>query len=85
MVDIIIGPVITLILLIIVIYIALKVGKGLIGLIINSVVGLIVLGITNFLPFIDIEINLWSVLIVALGGIPGLVLVALLDFFGILF
>lgn len=81
----IIGFVITAILLIIVVYVALKIGKGLIGLIINSVIGIIALLVTNFLPFINIQINIWSVLIVVLGGIPGLIIVALLSFFGILF
>jgi hypothetical protein len=78
MVEIIVlGPIITLILLILVIIIALKMGKSIVFLIINSVIGLIALTIVNFLPIINVTINIWSILIVALGGLPGLVILIL--------
>lgn len=79
------GPIITIILLIIIIFIALKFGRFIVGLAINSLIGLLILFLLNFLPFINIDINIWSILIVALAGIPGIALLILLDLAGIAF
>jgi len=79
------GPLLTLLVLILVIFIAIKLGKEIVWLALNSVIGLIVLILINFLPFINIDINIWSILIVAIGGIPGIALVILLDLLGIAF
>ena len=80
-----VGPVLTFILIALVIIVALKFGKGIIWLAINSIIGIVALVLLNYLPFINIVINIWSVLIVALGGIPGIILVILLSHFGIMF
>ena len=77
------GPLITLVLLVVIIIISLKFGKFIVSLAINSLVGLAILFLLNFLPFINIDINIWSILIVALGGVPGLALLILLDIAGI--
>jgi hypothetical protein len=79
------GPVLTFIFIALIIIVALKLGKGIIWLIINSIIGIVVLVLLNYLPFVNIVINIWSVLIVALGGIPGIILVILLSHFGIAF
>lgn len=79
------GPVLTFLLIALLVIIVWKLGKGIIWLVVNSVIGLVVLVLLNFLPFINITINIWSVLIVALGGIPGIILVILLSHFGIAF
>ncbi len=52
--------------------------------IINAVLGLIVLAIAGFLGF-DVAVSPIVVLVVAVGGIPGALLVLLLAHFGVLF
>ena len=79
------GPIITAILVLVLLFIVLKMGKSIIWLVINSIIGILVLIAINFLPFVNVTINIWSVLIVALGGIPGIVLVIALSYFGIAF
>ncbi len=79
------GPVLSLLLLFAVIYLAIKAGKAVIWLIVNGILGIIAITLLNFFPVIQININFWSVLIAALGGIPGIILLILLDVFGIAF
>jgi hypothetical protein len=81
----ILGPLITIILLVIVIFVALKMGKSLAILIVNSVIGLIMLWLVNLLPIVNVAINFWSIIIVALGGVPGLILLVILDLLKIAF
>jgi hypothetical protein len=80
-----IGPVLTLFLLVLLVIVAWKLGKGIVWLAINSLIGIVILVLLNYLPFINIAVNIWSILIVALGGIPGIILVILLSHFGIAF
>ncbi len=79
------GPLITIILLGVIIYLILRSGISIGSLIVNSVIGIILLLLINLFPIIDVDINIWSILIVALGGIPGLILVILLSMLGIAF
>lgn len=79
------GPLVTLLILLIVIYLIIKLGYSLVVLALNSLLGLVALWLINLLPFIQIDINIWSILIVALGGLPGLALLILLDVLGIAF
>ena len=79
------GPLLTFLLIALVVIVAWKFGKGIIWLGINSVIGIVALVLLNYLPFVNIVINIWSVLIVALGGIPGILVVILLSHFGIAF
>ena len=79
------GFILTALVAIIVIYFAFKLGKKMVVLLINSFLGLIALVLLNFVPQISIEINIWNVLIVALGGIPGIILVVLLNLLGVVF
>ena len=79
------GPILTLLLLLVLIYIALRLGKSIVWLALNSLIGLVILVLINFLPFLNIDINIWSILIVAIGGIPGIALLILLDLLGIAF
>jgi len=64
------------------VYLTLKVVKP---LIINSILGVIALFLVNFVLPVQIDIALIPVLIVALGGLPGLIIVVLLAFFEIAF
>lgn len=82
---IILGPVIAGVFLLLIILFVVFFGKGIVWLIVNSVIGLIALVLVNFLPVINIAINIWSVLIVAFGGILGLILLILLSVFQIAF
>lgn len=79
------GPLLTIALFLIVLYIALKLGKSIIILLVNSIIGLVLLFVINLLPYINITINIWSILIVAIGGVPGLILLVLLDLLKIAF
>ncbi len=79
------GQVLTVLLLALVLLLLFKVGKALVWLLVNSVIGLVALLLTNILPMINININMWSILIVALGGLPGLLLLMGLDCFNIAF
>jgi hypothetical protein len=79
------GPALTFLFAILLAIVAWKLGKGIFWLLINSVIGMGILILLNFLPFVSVVINIWSILIVALGGIPGIVLVVLLSHFGIAF
>lgn len=81
----ILGPLITIALLVIVIFVLLKMGKSVGVLIVNSVIGLILLWLVNLLPIVNVTINIWSILIVALGGIPGLILLVILDLLKVAF
>ncbi|PIN85455.1 MAG: hypothetical protein COV47_02090 [Candidatus Diapherotrites archaeon CG11_big_fil_rev_8_21_14_0_20_37_9] len=79
------GPILTFLFAIALVIVAWKLGKGIFWLLINSVLGMAVLIILNYLPFVNVTINIWSILIAALGGIPGIILVILLSQFGIAF
>ncbi len=83
--NIIIGTVLSVALAIVVLYFVFVLGKKIILLLINSFLGLVALVLLNFLPFVDLEINLFSVLIAALGGLPGVILLLLLSALGIAF
>jgi len=54
-------------------------------LVINSVIGLFALIGFNFLFDVGIKINFWSVLITAIGGIFGFIIVLAAHFLGIAF
>ena len=83
---IILGPVLAFVFLILVVLFVVFFGRGIIWLVVNSIIGIIGLVLVNLIPnFVNIPINVWSVLIVVFGGIPGFVLLILLDFFKLAF
>lgn len=59
--------------------------KGATGLLVNAVVGVIVLWLLDLFIAPPVTINLWSVLIAAIGGLPGVLIVIVLHFLGIAF
>lgn len=67
---------------VIAVYIFLKAAKY---LIVNSILGLILLAAGNFIFKLDIAYSATVVLICALAGIPGAILIMLLHVFGIAF
>ena len=67
---------------VIAVYIFLKAAKY---LIVNSILGLILLAIGNILFKLEIAYNLTVILICAIGGIPGAILIMLLHVLHIAF
>jgi hypothetical protein len=59
--------------------------KNIVMLIINSVIGLFALFGVNVLFDLGIKVNIWSVLITAIGGIIGLAVVLILHFLHVAF
>jgi len=80
-----IGEIVGLILAIIVAVVLFKVLKSLPGLIVNAVIGVVILWILNLFLSPPVAINIWSVLISAIGGLPGVIIVVALHFLGIAF
>jgi len=56
--ELFVGPALTLLSVALLIIVAWKLGKGLVLLLINSVVGMIILILLNYLPFVKITINI---------------------------
>jgi len=80
-----IGLLVLVALVLVGVYLAMNVIKPLIY---NAVVGLVLLAVINFLDISflpEIEIGVLAVAIIALGGVPGVVLVLLLAFLGVAF
>lgn len=82
---IILGPLLSILILILILVLVVHFGADIVFLVINSLIGLGILILLNFLPVINITINIWSILIVALGGIPGIILLIILDLLKIAF
>ena len=66
------------------VYVAYRILRAIKPFIVNAVLGLIVLLIASFFGF-KVAVTPIVVLIVAIGGIPGALLVLLLAYFGVLF
>ncbi len=77
-----IGLLVFVALALVAVYVTMKVVKP---LIINAIVGLLVIFAVDFLGFVEVELGLLAVAIVALGGVPGAVLVLLLAYLGLAF
>ena len=79
-----IGFLVVVILVLIVLYILLKLGLRF-GkyLVVNSILGIIVLALADFIG-IAVPINLFTILVCALAGIPGALLVIILFLLGII-
>ncbi len=60
-------------------------GFSLVGLIINSIVGLLLLFLTNLFVVPPIPINLITILICAIGGVVGWLVILVLHLLGIAF
>ena len=82
---ILIGEIVGLILAIIVVAVLFKVFRNIVGLIVNAVIGVVILWILNLFLSPPVAINIWSVLISAIGGIAGVIIVLALHFLGIAF
>ena len=76
-----IEPIVLLIVIIIVYLFLHSVGR----VIINTVMGLIILALTNFIFHLGIIYSIWVILVCAIGGIPGAVLIIIFHALGIAF
>ena len=72
-----------LLLVMIIIYFLFKAVKKVVLMLLNSLLGLALLVVLNFVPFIKVPITLWSVLIVLFGGLLGLLALVILKLLGI--
>jgi hypothetical protein len=78
--------IVLIILLVLVALIVLGRGAGSVsGLIINGIVGVVLLFLTNLVIEPDIPINLLTVLICAIGGVFGWLIILILHLLGIAF
>ena len=64
-------------------YFVFKAVKKAFVLLANSFIGLVLLVMLHYLPFIKIPITFWAVLITLFGGLLGLVAVVILQLLGI--
>ncbi len=76
-----IALVVAAIIAVIVAYRMLKMAKA---LAVNAIVGVVILLAANFLD-VGVELSIWAILICAIAGIPGAILVALLAYLDVAF
>lgn len=69
---------------IVALFIAYRLLKTAKALAVNAIIGVILLVAANFLG-LGVEITVWAVLVCAIAGIPGAILVALLAYLDIAF
>ena len=62
---------------------SLSIGK-IIGIIINAIIGCVLLYVINLTGFVNIEINWITSLVTGIFGIPGVIVLVVLAFFGII-
>ncbi|MBN2478399.1 pro-sigmaK processing inhibitor BofA family protein [Candidatus Micrarchaeota archaeon] len=75
----------TLLLFLIFFALAYEVIKKIMPLLLNSIAGLIIFWIFSLFNIAQVKVDLLSILIVAFGGIPGVVFVLILHWLGIAF
>lgn len=68
---------------ILVLYIIFKLGKFILGLLVNVVLGFIAIFIINLLFGLGISWDIWVIIITALLGLPGVAIVVILKLIGI--
>ena len=69
--------------ILLVLYIILKLGKTILGLILNSILGLIAIYLVNVIFNLGIIYNLLTIIIVAIFGLPAVAVVIILKLIGI--
>ena len=79
-----VGPSLVLVLLALVIVISIiHPTVWLPGLLVNGLVGIVILMLLNYLPQVEVPINIWTFLIAAIGGLLGVILLVLLNLAGV--
>ena len=77
--------IVLIILIVLVLLVALGRGGSLPGLVINGIVGVVLLFLTNLVLSPPIPINLLTVLICAIGGVVGWLVIVILHILGVAF
>lgn len=80
-----VAEILGLILAIIIVIVLFRVARNIPALIGNAVIGVIILVILNLFLSPPVVINIWSILISAIGGIAGVIIVVVFHFLGIAF
>lgn len=78
-------PIILIVLVVLVVLVLLGRGGSLSGLVVNGIVGVVLLFLTNLFLADDLPINLLTIIICALGGVGGWLVILVLHFLGIAF
>ena len=77
--------IVLIVLLVLVALVLLERGGSLMGLVVNGIVGVILLFLTNLVLADDIPINLVTILICAVGGVVGYLIILVLHLLEIAF
>lgn len=79
-------PIVLIVLVVLVILVLLGGRSGsLSGLVVNGIIGVVLLFVTNLFLADDLPINLLTIIICALGGVVGWLIILVLHFLGIAF
>jgi len=78
-------PIILIVLVVLVVLVLLGRSGSLSGLVVNGIVGVVLLFVTNLFLADDLPINLLTIIICALGGVVGWLIILVLHFLGIAF
>jgi hypothetical protein len=78
-------PIILIVLVVLVVLVLLGRRGSLSGLVVNGIVGVVLLFLTNLFLADDLPINLLTIIICALGGVVGWLIILVLHFLGIAF
>ena len=78
-----IGLAVIVVIAIIGILILLKIGSLLLKLLVHAIFGWILLVIVNFIPYINIPVNILTILIAGIGGVFGVILLLIAQALGI--
>ena len=69
--------------ILLVLFIILKLGKIIIGLVLNSILGLIAIYLVNTIFNLGIIYNLLTIIVVAIAGLPAVAIIIILKLIGI--
>jgi hypothetical protein len=72
-----------LIVVILIVYLMIRFLKNPALILTNSIIGIVILFALDYLFHLGIPINLLSFIVVALGGVPGIIFILLLHFLGL--
>ncbi len=78
-------PIILIVLVVLVVLVLLGRSGSLSGLVVNGIVGVVLLFVTNLFLADDLPINLLTIIICALGGVVGWLIILALHVLGIAF
>ncbi len=76
------STIILLLLIFLVVYIIFAIGKRLLGLVVNVALGFISIFILNAFFSTGIPFDIWTVIITALLGLPGVLIIVILKLLG---